>query len=197
MKAVITGGSGLIGQALIKELSKNGYEVVILSRNPERTGGKLVGAEVVRWDGRTQGDWVNHIDGADVVVNLAGASIAGDNLLKMRWTAKRKAQIRQSRVDAGKAVTEAIQSVERKPRMLVQSSAVGIYGPLRNEIVDEEHPLAEDFLANVCRDWENSTKAVDDMGVRRLVIRTGLVFSKEGGIFPLLKLPFSMFIEGM
>jgi len=196
MKAVITGGSGLIGQALTKELTKNGYEVVILSRNPERTGAKLADAEVVHWDGRTQGDWVKHVNGADAVINLAGASIAGDNVLKMRWTAKRKTQIHRSRMDAGKAITEAIQSVENKPGILVQSSAVGIYGPLDDEIVDENHPLPDDYLANVCRDWENSTKGVEDMGIRRVVIRTGLVFSKEGGIFPLLRLPFSLFVGG-
>ena len=196
MKAVIAGGSGLIGQALIDEFSKNGYEVVILSRNPERKGVKLNEAEVIQWDGRTQGDWVNYINGADAVINLAGASIAGDSVLKMRWTAKRKAQILQSRVDAGKAITKAIQSIERKPGVLVQSSAVGIYGPLRDEIVDEDHPLAQDFLAGVCRDWEKSTKDVEALGVRRVIIRTGLVFSKEGGIFPLLRLPFSLFIGG-
>ena len=155
MKIIISGGSGLIGQALIKELSKYGYEVVILSRNPERTRGISGGAAVVYWDGLTQGDWVNHINGADAVVNLAGASIAGDNVLRMRWTAKRKAQIHGSRVNAGKTITEAIKSVENKPAILVQSSAVGIYGPLGDEIVDESHPLADDYLANVCRDWEN------------------------------------------
>jgi len=196
MKAIITGGSGLIGQALIKEFTGNGYDVIVLSRSPERTGGKLGGAEVVHWDGRTQGDWVKYIDGAAAVINLAGASIAGDNVLKMRWTAKRKTQIHESRVNAGEAITEAIRSVERKSGVLVQSSAVGIYGPLGDEIVDEGHPLADDYLANVCRDWEESTKAVEGMGVRRVILRTGLVFSKEGGIFPLLRLPFSLFIGG-
>ena len=115
MKIVISGGTGLIGKALTNEFVKKGYEIVILSRNPGRWVGQHPNCKVVLWDSRTTGDWVNQINGADAVVNLAGASIAGENLFKMRWTSKRKVQILESRVNAGKAITEAIRSVEKKP----------------------------------------------------------------------------------
>ena len=196
MRIVITGGSGLIGQALTEEFSKNGHEVIILSRNPDRTRDQLSEEKTVYWDGRTHGNWVGQIDRAGAVINLAGSSIVVENLFKMRWTAKRKAQILESRVNAGKTITEAIRSVENKPGVLVQSSAVGIYGPLGGQIVDEDYPLADDFLAKVCRDWEDSTKGVEAFDVRRVILRTGLVFSKKGGIFSLLKLPFSLFLGG-
>lgn len=196
MKIIITGGSGLIGQALTKELIHGGHEVYILNRNPDQTIRQLPDATAVYWDGKTQGDWVNYVNGADAIINLAGESIAGKNLLNMRWTSKRKIQIRESRVNAGKVLVEAIRTVEDKPALLIQSSAVGIYGPLADQIVDENYPIANDYLAKVCVDWEKSTKEVESMGVRRVILRTGLVFSKDGGIFSLLKLPFSLFVGG-
>jgi uncharacterized protein (TIGR01777 family) len=196
MKLVIAGGTGLIGQALTKELKNNGYEVVILSRNPEKYSEQFAHATVIYWDGTTTGDWVSQINGAIAVINLAGASIAGENLLRMRWTSKRKTQISESRINAGKALTEAIGSVEKKPSLLIQSSAVGIYGPLGDQIVDDTHLHGNDYLANVCKEWEASTKEVEEMGVRRVIIRTGLVFSQKGGIFTLLKLPYSFFVGG-
>jgi uncharacterized protein (TIGR01777 family) len=197
MKIIITGGSGLIGQALTKEFINDGHEVVILSRNPEQASRLLSDATEVYWDGKTQGDWVSHVNGADAIINLAGESIAGKNLLNMRWTRKRKVQIRESRVNAGKVLVEAIGTVEDKPSLFIQSSAVGIYGPLADQIVDENYPRANDYLAKVCIDWEKSTEEVEALGVRRIILRTGLVFSKDGGIFSLLKLPFSLFVGGI
>lgn len=196
MRIVITGGSGLIGQALTNELVKNGHEVTILTRNPEKTRLTLPEAKAVYWDGRTQGDWAGSFEGAEAVVNLAGASIAGENILKMRWTPARKKAILESRVNAGAAVTEAIQAAKEKPKVLVQSSAIGYYGPQGDQPIDEKAPNAEDYLAGVCRDWEDSTKAVEALGVRRVVARTGLVFSRGSLIFSLLKLPFTFFVGG-
>lgn len=196
MRILIAGGSGLIGSALAESLLRDGHEVIILSRNPQKVKTKPIGAQFVAWDGITAQGWGELVDGADAIVNLAGASIAGENPLKMRWTAKRKDAILQSRINAGKAIVEAIQASQNKPEVLVQSSAVGFYGPLRDEYVDEKNPKGDDFLSNVTQQWEDSTKAVEAAGVRRVVIRTGLVFSKDSGIFPLLALPFRLFVGG-
>lgn len=196
MRIIISGGSGLIGSALAEKLLVDGHSVIILSRNPKAAKNVPDGAEIVAWDGETASGWGGLVEGADAIINLAGASIAGENPLKMRWTAKRKSAIRQSRINAGKAITEAIKASQHKPAVLIQASAVGFYGPMGDENVDEKTPVGDDFLADVCKQWEASTKEVEALGVRRAVIRTGLVFSKKGGVFPLLVLPFRYFLGG-
>ena len=193
MRVLITGGSGLIGRALTENLVLDNHEVVIVSRTPETIMNLPSGVKAIGWDKKTL---VKHMEDADAVVNLAGASIAGESPLKMRWTPKRRHRILQSRVDAGKILSEAIKTVNKKPEVLIQSSAVGYYGPLSDELVDENFPSGNDFLANVSQAWEDSTKSVESLGVRRVITRTGLVFSPQGGIFPLFKLPFSLFIGG-
>jgi uncharacterized protein (TIGR01777 family) len=93
-------------------------------------------------------------------------------------------------------ISEAIASVVNRPKVLIQQSAIGYYGALGDEIVDETFPNGNDFLAQVSQQWESSTKPVEALGVRRIVTRTGLVFTSRGGIFPLYKLPFSLFVGG-
>lgn len=191
MRVIITGGSGFIGQALTKNLLKNKHEVNIISRNPGHLTKLPVGVTATHWD-----DLPYPMEGADAVVNLAGASIGGDSPLNVRWSDKRKAHILESRVNSGRRISEAIAKAKDKPEILIQSSAVGFYGAQGDELIDEKHPNGVDFLANVCRDWEDSTKEVEAMGVRRAVVRTGIVFSAKGGLFPFLKLPFSLFVGG-
>jgi uncharacterized protein len=193
MNVIITGGSGLIGQALTKNLVADGHNVVIVSRNPEAIEDLPLGAEAVGWKST---NFTQSLEGSDAVVNLAGANIAGEIPFKMRWTPERKQQIVESRVKAGKALTAAIKTAENKPKVLVQSSAVGIYGPMKDELVDENYPDGNDFLAQVGREWEDSTQMVESIGVRWVIIRTGLVLSDQGGIFPLLKFPFTLFAGG-
>jgi uncharacterized protein (TIGR01777 family) len=199
MRAIITGGTGLIGRALTAELAAHGYEVVILSRNPERAGGPPAGARLVAWDGRTAAGWGGEVEAADVVVNLAGESIAGESLpaiLFRRWTADQKQRLLESRVNAGRAVVEAIQAALRKPRLLIQSSAVGYYGARRSEELGEGAASGDDALARICVDWEASTLAAETQGVRRVIIRTGVVLSPAGGVLPLVLLPFRLFMGG-
>jgi len=193
MRVIIAGGSGLIGRGLTDSLAKDGHEVVILSRAPGKVKGLPPGAKVVSWDGRSTRDWGVLADGAGAIVNLAGASIKGDGFLPSRWTAKRKQLIRQSRIDAGHAVAEAIKQAKVKPKVLIQASAVGYYGPRGDEPISEDQPSGHDFLADVCVDWEASTAEVEATGVRRAVVRTGLPLTLKGGAFPLLVLPFRLF----
>jgi uncharacterized protein (TIGR01777 family) len=192
MRIIITGGSGLIGQALALELSQNGYEVIVLSRTPEKVQNRLpAGVRAVLWDGKTATGWANRADGSKAIVNLAGANISGG-----RWTNAQKRLILQSRVEAGMAVSQAIEVVSQKPEVVVQSSAVDYYGPHGDELLTEETPQGSGFLADVCAQWEASTGSVESAGVRRVIIRTGVVLSSRGGALPRMALPYHLFVGG-
>jgi uncharacterized protein (TIGR01777 family) len=183
MRVVIVGGSGLIGRALCSSLAEDNHSVVISSRQPERVTGLPPGACVQHWDDSL-------CDGADAIVNLAGENIAGK-----RWTQDRKQRIWHSRIGVGQAVTEAVASAGRKPLVLVQASGVGYYGP-SDSVVTEHAPPGHDFLAKLAVEWEASTIGVESLGVRRAIIRTGVVLSNKGGALPRLLLPYRFFLGG-
>jgi uncharacterized protein (TIGR01777 family) len=191
MRILITGGSGLIGSALARELGSAGHEVVVLTRDPSRVAPLPPGTRAVQWDGKTAGDWAKLLDESTAIVHLAGDGIAAG-----RWTEEKKRRIRQSRVESGKAVLEAVRQAKSRPRALLQGSAVGYYGACGDEVVTESHPPGDDFLARVCVEWEASTAGVEALGVRRPVLRTGIVLSDEGGALPRMALPFRMMAGG-
>lgn len=196
MRVILAGGSGLIGRQLIAELSNGNYEIIVLSRDPQQVRGLPEGVQVIGWDGKTTPGWGELVDGAFGVINLAGENIAGEGFFPARWTEERKQQIIQSRVNAGKAILEAIQAARVKPEVLVQASAIGFYGALGAEPVEENSSPGGDTMAHICIAWEQSTLAVETMGVRRVVIRTGVVFSRRGGALARLILPFKLFVGG-
>ena len=197
MRIIITGGSGMIGRPLVRSLAADDHEVIVLSRSPALVKGLPSGVRVEGWDGRTAKGWGALADGADAIINLAGESIAGEGLLPQRWTEERKARILQSRVDAGKAVVEAVTAAARKPGVVVQSSAVGYYGTHGPEkTITEESPAGDDFLAKVCIAWEESTAPVEALGVRRPIARTGIVITFDGGALVPMALPFRFFAGG-
>jgi len=191
MSIIITGGSGLVGRELTATLSYAGREVIVLSRFPDRVADLPLKARAVAWDGRTPTGWGHLVNGADAVVNLAGANLAGS-----RWAAQRKQVLRDSRVQAGKAVVEAIRAASDKPKVVVQASAVGYYGPRGSEEVTETTPAGSDFQAELCKEWEASTAPVEEWGVRRVVARTGVVLSPDGGALPRMMAPFRFFVGG-
>lgn len=197
MRIIITGGTGLIGTALARRLAAANDDIIILSRNPDKATGLPAGVKAVKWDGRTAQGWGHLADGAKAIINLAGASIAGDGFIPSRWTEKRKKLIMDSRVQAGQAVVEAVNAAATKPELVVQSSAVGYYGPHGDETLSEATGPGNDFLAQVCQAWERSTQPVVQQGVRLVVIRTGVVLSTQGGAFPLLLLPHKLFAGGL
>lgn len=197
MRVIITGGTGLIGKALANSLAHDHHEVIVLSRNPNRTNGLAAGVKVVTWDARSAQGWGELADGAGAIVNLAGESIAGEGFPPSRWTGARKRSILESRVNAGKAVLEAIRNAKNKPAVLVQSSAVGYYGTFEDDRdVTENDPAGSDFLADTCKTWEATTAEVEKWGVRRVLLRTGVVLSTKGGALPLQALPFKLFAGG-
>jgi uncharacterized protein len=197
MRILITGGTGLIGRALSANLVVDGHEVILLSRSPGAAGRLPTGVRLAQWDGRAGEGWAALADGADAIVNLAGANLSGSGLLPTRWTQERKRLIRDSRVYAGRAVVEAIQQVRDKPRVVVQASGVGYYGSQGDTVLDEDSPPGSGFLAQLAaEEWEPSTAPVEALGVRRAIARSGAVLSTEGGALSSLRLPFRFFAGG-
>ncbi len=192
-RIIIAGGSGLLGRALSNELTRAGYKVIVLSREPSKTRGLPHGVRVEKWDARTAAGWGGLVQGAFAIVNLAGESIG---IPPIPWTESRKQRIRDSRVNTGKALGAAIESAKQKPRVLVQASAVGYYGAHGDELVTEHDAAGSDFLARVATEWEASTKEVEAIGIRRVIIRTGLPLTRHGGVLPVFALPFRFFIGG-
>ncbi len=182
MKVVITGGTGFIGRELSKCLVGKGYNVIALTRSSRPSD--ISGVRNVVWDGQTAEGWEEFADGAKAIVNLAGENIASG-----RWSESKKRSIEDSRLNAGKAVCAAVSKVKKKPEVVVQASAIGFYGPTGPDPVNEKSPEGNSFLAQVSRKWENSTKKVEDHGVRRVVIRTGMVLGNGGALSKMIQ-PF-------
>jgi uncharacterized protein len=188
-RIVVSGGTGLIGRAFIKKMVESGYEVVVLTRRMQAGGGDPA-VKMAEWDGRTVGDWQHWLEGAQAVVNLAGENIGGG-----RWTTRRKERVLTSRLEAGQALVAAFERTTQKPPVLLQSSAIGYYGVTDGAVV-ESSPPGEGFQPSVCLGWEGSTQAVEAMGVRRVVMRTGVVLAREGGALPRLLPLFRLFAGG-
>lgn len=192
MRVIITGGTGLIGQALAADLLKDGHEVIALSRDPQRRSVHLPsGVRLEQWDGQSAQGWGHLVEEAGAILNLAG-----ENLGEGRWTEARKRAILESRLRAGKAVCEAVVQARHKPGMVIQASAIGYYGSHKDEIITEKSPPAADFLSQICQQWEPATAAVEQAGVRRVVTRSGVVLSHRGGAFPRMLMPFNFFAGG-
>ncbi len=189
---IITGGTGFIGRGLTRKLVANGYDVAVLTRRADANHkSERDRIEYVQWDGHTAAAWRALADGAAAIVNLAGANVAD-----RRWTTAVKKNILRSRLDAGDAIVEAVSAAEVKPGVVVQASAVGIYGSRGDAELDESAAPGDGFMADVARRWEGSTAAVEEAGVRRVVIRSGIVLGRDGGVLPRLSRPFELFAGG-
>ena len=198
-KVIIAGGTGLIGSNLANALIDGDYDVVVLTRSTPNDNPVSKKIRTAHWDGQHLGSWADEINGAFAVVNLAGASIAGENLFSIlfkRWSEKRKELILQSRLTSGKILAEAIERAVIKPEVFIQASGIGYYGTVSSTPFSENAPAGNDFLAAVSRDWEASSASVISMGVRHVIIRSGVVLSVSGGILPLVALPIRLFVGG-
>ena len=186
MQILVSGSTGLIGKALVSSLTEAGHEVIRLVRSQPGPGGRDV-----QWDPSTGRLDSSRLEGLDSAVHLAGESIA-----QGRWTAEKKARIRNSRVKGTQLLAEALAQRARPPQTLICSSGIGYYGDRGAEIVREESSPGSGFLPEVCREWEAAAKPAADRGIRVVNLRTGLVLSSNGGALPRMLTPFKLGIGG-
>lgn len=192
MKILVTGGTGMIGRAFISSFPVDDVSFVVLSRNdPQQVKGFADNVQVVRWDGETPEGWVDHLKNTDVIVNLAGQSIAGG----IRWTKGLKKKLVDSRVKAGNALVTALEQTGARPQLFLQASGINYY-EYGDEERSEDSPAGISFLSTLSVGWENSSQAVEEMGVRRVVMRIAPVLSRKGGLLKLMKLPYLFFVGG-
>jgi uncharacterized protein (TIGR01777 family) len=184
VQVLITGGTGLLGTALVKALRARGHHVTVLSRHPRKPGEAL-------WP--PEGDETTLlalVDGSAAVINLAGESIAGG-----RWTPARKEAIRASRVNMTRALSTAISNAPAPPPVFLSGSAVGFYGVRDSTPLDESSTRGTDFLADVCGEWEAAAWSASARS-RVVLLRTGIVLDGRGGALPQLALPFKFGVGG-
>jgi uncharacterized protein len=191
-RLVIAGGSGLIGRALTAAWTGAGGDVVVLSRREPGASGLPAGARAVRWESRTVGRWIAELEGCCAVINLAGENV-GDG----RWTAARKRRLRSSRLEPSRTLVEAIGRLAVRPQLFVQASAIGYYAPSPDgRPLDESSPSGSGFLPELSREWEAASADVEALGVRRVVMRTGVVLARDRGALAKMLPAFRLGVGG-
>ena len=186
----VTGATGLVGRALLPALVARGHRVVGLTRGAPRP--PSAGTRWATYDPLDASTIAAALEGADAVVHLAG-----ENLFAARWRAAFLARIRESRVDATRALVEAIGRLSRRPSVLVSASAIGWYGPRPpEEALEEGAAPGDDFLARVCRDWEAEAQRAEAHGLRVATGRNGVVLARGGGALAQMLRPFRWFVGG-
>jgi uncharacterized protein len=186
MNIMIAGGSGFLGKALTKSFLADGHKVFVLTRGASVPSG----AQAVKWDPTITSGWGHLVNEMDVAIHLAGKTLAS-----WPWTAATKRDFHDSRILPGFALSQAILEADHRPKVFVQASGINYYG-LRGDIADESTPPGNDFLAQLTVKWEAATQSVEDLGVRRVVIRTAVVLGKQEGLMPLMSLPVKLFVGG-
>lgn len=186
-RIVIAGGSGFIGTALAKEFAARGFEVIVLTRSPRQRTDSI---QEAGWDGEHLGEWIQCLNDAEAVINLAGKNI------NCPHTPENLRAIGGSRVSSVQTLAAALDHVRTPPRVWVQASAVGFYGDSGERVCDESTPNGEDALAKVCRDWEAAFEAVKAPKTRKVTLRIGFVLGCNGGAFPVLARLTKLFLGG-
>ncbi|MEI6386570.1 MAG: TIGR01777 family oxidoreductase [Spirochaetota bacterium] len=203
MKIVIAGGTGYVGRALAASFLATGDEVLVLSRGGAATaaeaatapGTAVPGLQTAHWDGKTQGPWSCAIDGADLVINLAGERVAGPSPA-YRWSSARRRILQESRRDAGRALVDAITSASHKPGVLIQASGIDFYPPGEDLAREGDQPGTGFLSRLVANEWEPSTEAVETLGVRRIVARLGPVLGPGSPVLRPLLLQHRLCVGG-
>jgi uncharacterized protein (TIGR01777 family) len=190
MKVIVTGSTGLVGSALVRSLLADGHEVTRLVRGGAQ-GFRAPGTAAVHWDPERGEIDAAALEGHDGAVHLAGEPIA-----EGRWDEEKKRRILESRVKGTRLLAEALAGLSAKPKALVSASAVGFYGDRGEEVLREESASGEDFLSEVCREWEKGTLAASQAGIRVVHLRIGVVLSGEGGALQKMVTPFKLGLGG-
>lgn len=191
MNIIVAGGTGFIGQALVKKLLEEGNTVVLLTRNPNKVKNTHPSMIVELWNANTVNSWARHIDGSEVIINLTGEPIVGK-----RWSESHKKKILSSRVQAIRTIISAIKQTAKKPSVLVSTSGVGFYGNVLTDDVTESSPKGHSFLSDVCQEWEQEALKAQKFGVRVVTPRLGVVLAHDGGALQPLMLLFKLFAGG-
>jgi uncharacterized protein len=191
MQIVVAGGTGFIGRPLCAALCQEGHQVTLLTRRIEGQWPCASIVTAVEWNGRTAGAWEHCLDGADAVINLAGAPIADG-----RWNDARKQLLMESRVLTTRLLVEALSRRSSKPRTLINASGIGYYGASDDRVLDEGAARGQGFLADLCLAWEAEALRAAEFGVRVVMLRTGMVLEQDGGALPKMLLPFRFFVGG-
>jgi len=186
MRVLITGASGLVGRELQKSFAAKGYDMLLASRS------EPADEQHIQWtveEGFTEPE---KLEGLDAVVHLAGENVSG-----LRWTDEKKRAIRDSRVLGTRNVVAAISRLKDKPKVFVASSAIGFYGERGDEEITESSAAGDNFLAEVSKAWESESRRAEDAGIRTVVLRTGIVLTKEGGALGTMLTPFKLGVGGV
>ena len=190
MKVIVTGSTGLVGRALIRSLLADGHEVTRLVRG-DAQGFRAPGTAAVHWDPERGEIDAGALEGHDAAVHLAGEPVA-----EGRWDDEKKRRIRESRVQGTTLLAGALAGLRAKPKVLVSASATGFYGDRGAEILREESASGDDFLSEVCREWEKATLQASQAGIRVVHLRIGVVLSGEGGALQKMLTPFKLGVGG-
>jgi uncharacterized protein (TIGR01777 family) len=194
MKIAITGATGFVGSRLIEKLRDREHQILVFTRNSTKAkkvfpNSAFPNLETIEYNPKESGDWQQAISGCDAVINLAGEPISE------RWTPEHKREIMESRQLGTRKIVEAIKQAESKPEVLINSSAIGYYGTSETATFDESSASGNDFLAQVCQQWEAEAEKVKEAGVRLVIIRTGIVLGNGGALAKMIG-PFKMFAGG-
>lgn len=186
-RIVLAGGSGFIGSALARECLAKYGEVIVLTRTPRKRDD---GVTEVAWSGEHIGEWIQHLSGADAVVNLAGKNI------NCRHTGENVRALTESRVNSVCAIGQALEHVKYPPHVWVQASAIGYYGNAGERVCDESSPNGSDTLSDICRQWEYTFNNVPAPETRKVLLRIGVVLGRDGGALPVLARMTKWFLGG-
>jgi uncharacterized protein (TIGR01777 family) len=184
MNILIAGGSGFLGTALANYLSPHHKIFILTRRTPQAP-------HHIQWDAQTAHGWSHHLNNMDAVINLTGYGLD-----HWPWTQRQKKRFSDSRVLPGLALAEAFEKADRRPGIFLQASGINHYGLHGDTIADELTPSASDFLAQLTIAWEDATKPIEALGVRRIITRNAVICARQGGLFPLLALPVRLFVGG-
>ena len=188
MRILITGASGLIGTALQKSFEEKGYEMLLASRSEPKS------ERDIQWnaDAGFADEDLLRLEGLDAVIHLAGESISA-----LRWTDEKKKAIRDSRVHGTRTMIEAFARLEKKPKVFISASAIGFYGDRGDEEMTETNSVGDTFLSEVSKEWESESRRAEDMGIRTVLLRNGIVLSKDGGALATMMTPFKLGVGGV
>lgn len=186
MKILVTGASGLVGTALIPAVKAKGHEVLRLVRSAPNKA-----ASEINWNPEQATIDADSLEGIDAAIHLAG-----ENIAEGRWTDEKKSRIRESRVKGTRLLSETLAQLKRKPQTLLSASATGFYGNRGDEVLTEQSASGEDFLSEVCREWELATQPAAQAGIRVANLRFGVILTGKGGALKKMMTPFKLGVGG-